>query len=44
MMYSQAERVFIFLNYFASKLFAAVHEAFCNVHPDEEVPNKTIIH
>jgi hypothetical protein len=31
-------------HYFASKLFAAVCEAFSNAYPDKEVPNKTIIH
>jgi hypothetical protein len=44
MVYSQAERVFILEHYFASKSFAAVPEAFSNVYPDKEVPNKTTIH
>jgi hypothetical protein len=42
--YSRAERVFILEHYFASKSFAAVREAFSNVYPDKEVPNKTAIH
>jgi hypothetical protein len=42
--YSRAERVFILENYFTSKLFAAVREAFSDVYPDKEVPNKTKIH
>jgi hypothetical protein len=29
-----------FEHYFASKSFPAVHEAFSNVYPDKEVPNK----
>jgi hypothetical protein len=29
-------------HYFASKSFAALHEALSNVYPDKEVPNKTI--
>jgi hypothetical protein len=44
MVYSRAERVFILEHYFASKSFAAVREAFSNVYPDKEVPNKTTIH
>jgi hypothetical protein len=36
--------VFILENYFASKSFAAVREAFSNAYPDKEVPNKTTIH
>jgi hypothetical protein len=44
MVYSRAERVFILEHYFASKSFAAVHEAFSNAYSDREVPNKTIIH
>jgi hypothetical protein len=31
-------------HYSASKLFAAVREAFSNACPDKEVPNKTTIH
>jgi hypothetical protein len=42
MVYSQTECVFILEHCFASKSSAAVHEAFINVHPDEEVPNKTV--
>jgi hypothetical protein len=42
MVYSIAEHVFILKHYFTSKSSAAVHEAFGNVHPDEEVLNKTI--
>jgi hypothetical protein len=34
--------VFILQYYFASELFSAVCEAFSNVYPDKEVPNKTI--
>jgi hypothetical protein len=41
-MYSQAERVFIFEHYFASKSFTAVREAFSNAYSDKEVPNKTM--
>jgi hypothetical protein len=44
MVYSLAERVFILKQYFASKSFAAVGEAFSNAYPDKEVPNKTTIH
>jgi hypothetical protein len=44
MVYSQAERVFILENYFASKSFAAAREVFNNVYPDKEAPNKTTIH
>jgi hypothetical protein len=44
MAYSRVERVFIFEHYFASKLFAAVREAFSNAYPDKEVANKTTIH
>jgi hypothetical protein len=44
MVYSRAERVFILEHYFASKLYAAVREAFSNAYPDKEVPNKTTIH
>jgi hypothetical protein len=40
MVYSWAESVFILEHYFASKLFAAVCEAFSNAYPDKEVPNK----
>jgi hypothetical protein len=29
--------------YLTSKLFAAVHEAFSDAHPDKGVPNKTTI-
>jgi hypothetical protein len=36
--------VFIVEHYFASKSFAAVLEAFSNVYPDKEVPNKTRRH
>jgi hypothetical protein len=42
MVYSRAEHVFILENYFASKSFAAVREAFINAYPDKEVPNRTI--
>jgi hypothetical protein len=38
--YSQTECVFILEHYFASKLFAAVREAFSNVYPVNEVPNQ----
>jgi hypothetical protein len=31
--------VFILAHYFATKSFAAVHEAFSNAFPDEEVLN-----
>jgi hypothetical protein len=44
MVYSRTERVFVLEHYFASKSFIAVHEAFRNAYPDEEVPNKTTIH
>jgi hypothetical protein len=44
MVYSRAESVFILEHYFASKSFAAVHEAFSNAYPDKEVPNKTTVH
>jgi hypothetical protein len=44
MVYSRAECVFILKNYFASKSFLAVREAFSNAHPDNEVPNKTTVH
>jgi hypothetical protein len=37
------QNVFIREHYFESELFAAVHEAFSNVHPDKEVLNKTTI-
>jgi hypothetical protein len=37
MVYSQAEHVFILEHYFASKLFAAVGEAYSNVYPDKEL-------
>jgi hypothetical protein len=40
MVYSRAERVYIFEHYLASKSFAALREAFSNVYPDKEVPNK----
>jgi hypothetical protein len=43
MVYSR-ECVFILEHYFASKSFAAVREAFSNVYPDKEVPNKTTVH
>jgi hypothetical protein len=43
-MYSRAELVFILENYIASKLSAAVREAFSSAYPDKEVPNKTKIH
>jgi hypothetical protein len=43
MVYSRAGRVFILEHYFASKSFAAVSEAFSNVCPDKEVPNKTTV-
>jgi hypothetical protein len=42
MAYSQAECVYILEHYVASKLFAAVPEAFTNACPDKEVPDKTI--
>jgi hypothetical protein len=41
MVYLRAEHVFILEHYFASKLSAAVREAFSNAYPDKEVPNKT---
>jgi hypothetical protein len=41
MVYSRAERVFILEHYFALKPSAAVREAFTNVYPDKEAPNKT---
>jgi hypothetical protein len=44
MMYSQAEHVFILKHYFASKLCAAVREAFCTMCPDKEVLNKPTIY
>jgi hypothetical protein len=44
MVHSRAERVFILEHWFTSKLFSAVLEAFSNVYPDKEVPNKTTIH
>jgi hypothetical protein len=44
MVYSQAERVFILENYFASKSFAPVREAFSNVYPGKGIPNKTTVH
>jgi hypothetical protein len=44
MVYSRVERVFILENYFASKSFAAVREAFSNAYPVKEVPNKITIH
>jgi hypothetical protein len=37
-------RVFILKHYFATKSYAAFHEAFSNEYPDKEVPNKTTIH
>jgi hypothetical protein len=37
-------RVFILKHHFASKLFAAVREAFSNAYPDKHVPNKSIVH
>jgi hypothetical protein len=39
--YSRAGHVFILKHDFISKSFAAVHEAFSNVYPDDKVPNKT---
>jgi flagellar biosynthesis protein FliR len=36
--------VFILDHNFASKLFAAVYEAFSNLCADKEVPNKTTVH
>jgi hypothetical protein len=42
MVYSEC--VFILKNYFASKSFAAVREAFSNANPDKELWNKTTIH
>jgi hypothetical protein len=33
----------VFIVEFASKLLAAFREAFRNVYPDKEVPNKTTI-
>jgi hypothetical protein len=36
--------VFIVEHYCASKSHAAFSEAFSNVYPDKEVPNKTSIH
>jgi hypothetical protein len=44
MMHSREERVFILEHYDASKSFAAVQEAFSNVYPNKEVPNKTTVH
>jgi hypothetical protein len=41
---SQQERVFISECYFSSKSFIAVREAFHQVYPDKEVPNKTTVH
>jgi hypothetical protein len=38
--YSLAERVFIFEHYFASKSVAALRESFGNAYTDKEVPNK----
>jgi hypothetical protein len=42
MVCSRAERVFILEHYFASKLFAGIHEAFSNAYLEKEVPNETI--
>jgi hypothetical protein len=42
MVYSQAERVFVLEHYLASESFAAVREAFKNMYPSKEVPNKII--
>jgi hypothetical protein len=36
--------MFILKYYFTSKPFATVLEAFSNVYPDKEVPNKTTVH
>jgi hypothetical protein len=36
--------MFILKHYFASKSFAAVHEALLNEYPDKEALNKTTIH
>jgi hypothetical protein len=36
--------VFILEHYFASKLFAAVHEAFSSVYLEKEVLNKITIY
>jgi hypothetical protein len=44
MVYSRAERMFIFEHYCAPKSFSVLREAFNNVYPDKEVPNKTTIH
>jgi hypothetical protein len=44
MVYSRAERVFIFEHYFASESSATVREAFSNAYPDIELPNKTTVH
>jgi hypothetical protein len=44
MMYSRAERVVIFEQYFASKSFATAPETFWNEYPDKEIPNQTIIY
>jgi hypothetical protein len=44
MVCSWAERVFVLEHCFASKLFAAVREAFRNAYHDKEVPNKATIH
>jgi hypothetical protein len=41
--YSRAARAFILEHYFATKLSAAVREAFSNAYRDK-VPNKTTIH
>lgn len=35
--------MFILANYFASKSFAAVREAFSNAYLEKEAPNKTRI-
>jgi hypothetical protein len=42
MVYSRA--VFILENYFATKSFSALPEAFSNAFPDKEILNKTTIH
>jgi hypothetical protein len=44
MVHSRAERVFILENYFTSKSFADVREAFSNAYPDKEVPNETTVY
>jgi hypothetical protein len=44
MVYSRAEHVFILKHYFASKSFAAVHEALINAYPGKVIPNEVTIH